>query len=46
MTNRTVPGPAEWPWVGSVGKLAANPLSFFQELTAEYGDMARFSMFG
>ncbi len=46
MTNKSVPGPSEWPWVGSVGRLAANPLAFFQELATEYGDMARFSMFG
>lgn len=46
MTNRTIPGPSEWPWWGSVNQVAENPLDFFLRAADSYGTMARFSMFG
>lgn len=46
MIETTIPGPSELPWIGSVHKLAANPTGFLQELAANYGSMARFTMFG
>lgn len=46
MANQTIPGPAEWPWVGSVGRVIENPPAFFLGLAETYGSMARFSMFG
>jgi cytochrome P450 len=46
MANQTIPGPAEWPWVGSISKVIENPPGFFLELAETYGGLARFSMFG
>jgi len=46
MANQIIPGPSEWPWWGSVNKVAENPLNFFVSIADSYGTMARFSMFG
>jgi cytochrome P450 len=45
-TNKPIPGPAEWPWIGSIRRIIDNPSQFFVELAQEYGDLARFSLFG
>src|SRR5688572_6293372 len=46
MANRQIPGPAEWPWLGSIQRLIENPPAFLVELAQLYGPLARFSMFG
>lgn len=45
MANKTVPGPAEWPLVGSIQRISENPPVFFLELADTYGSMARFNIF-
>ena len=45
MTNQTIPGPSEWPLVGSVGRIMEDPPGFFVELAEKYGKMARFNLF-
>src|SRR5215218_6671271 len=45
MVNQTIPGPAEMPLLGSVRRLAENPLKFFTGLADSYGTMARFNVF-
>ena len=44
--NVTIPGPKEWPWVGSLRRIAEGPADFFLELAEIYGEMARFTLFG
>jgi cytochrome P450 len=44
--KQQAPGPAEWPWVGSIRRVIADPPGFFVELAATYGPLARFSLFG
>lgn len=39
-------GPVELPFIGSILSLRENPPEFFAKLAAEYGDVARFSVFG
>lgn len=46
MAKQTIPGPAEWPWIGSVARIAADPPEFLLELAEKYGEIAQFSMVG
>lgn len=46
MTKTTIPGPSEWPLVGSIGRIIEDPPKFFVELAEEYGEMAQFHLFG
>ncbi|MCC6454869.1 MAG: cytochrome P450 [Caldilineaceae bacterium] len=46
MANKSVPGPTELPWLGSIRRIIDNPPQFFVELAQEYGDLARFTLFG
>ena len=46
MTGKTIPGPREIPFVGSVNQFAHDPLAFLTELARDYGDIAQYSMFG
>jgi cytochrome P450 len=41
----SVPGPREWPLVGSAHRRMRSPLAFFEELSRRHGRAARFSMF-
>jgi cytochrome P450 len=41
----TIPGPSEWPLIGSVHRRFGGPLNFFEELKATCGDAARFTLF-
>jgi cytochrome P450 len=45
-TKQRIPGPSEWPWVGSISRIIQDPPGFFVELSQTYGPVARFSMFG
>jgi cytochrome P450 len=42
---RTLPGPREYPVIGSAHRRFGGPLEFFEQLKSECGDMARFSIF-
>ncbi|AFM11069.1 cytochrome P450 [Turneriella parva] len=39
-------GPVELPFIGSILSLRENPPEFFARLAADYGNVARFSVFG
>ena len=41
----SVPGPREWPLVGSAHRRMRSPLAFFEELGRRHGRAARFTMF-
>jgi len=41
----SIPGPREWPIIGSVLRRFTGPLQFFRELQATCGDAARFTLF-
>src|SRR5271170_4809904 len=42
---RSIPGPRELPFVGSVHGRFRSPLVFFESLKHDHGDAARFSLF-
>jgi cytochrome P450 len=42
---RSIPGPKELPFVGSVHRRFRSPLAFFESLKHDHGDAARFSLF-
>jgi cytochrome P450 len=42
---RTIPGPREIPFIGSVHRRFSSPLTFFETLKRDHGDAARFSLF-
>jgi cytochrome P450 len=42
---RSIPGPRELPFVGSVHRRFSSPLGFFESLKRDHGDAARFSLF-
>jgi cytochrome P450 len=42
---RSIPSPREIPFVGSVHRRFGGPLDFFQDLKAQFGDAARFTLF-
>jgi cytochrome P450 len=46
MAKQIIPGPAEWPWVGSLNRIAKNPPEFFAEMARTYGALARFGLVG
>lgn len=46
MANNVIPGPKEWPWVGSIRRVMQDPPNFFLELVQNYGEVARFTVFG
>jgi cytochrome P450 len=46
VSQQIIPGPKEWPWVGSVQRVIENPPAFFVELAQDYGPVARFGIFG
>jgi len=42
---RSIPGPREIPFIGSVHRRFSGPLKFFEELKKNHGDAARFTLF-
>jgi cytochrome P450 len=42
---RSIPGPREIPFIGSVHRRFSGPLEFFRELKENFGDAARFTLF-
>ena len=46
MASQRIPGPKEWPWLGSASGFIQNPPEFLVELAQQYGTVARFTIFG
>ena len=46
MAQQRIPGPKEWPWLGSVHRIVQGPHDFFVELAETYGQVAQFTMVG
>ena len=46
MSVSTIPGPHETPIVGSLFKMADDPIEFMGDLVARFGPMVRFSLLG
>ena len=46
MAQQRIPGPKEWPWLGSVNRIVQGPHDFFVELAETYGQVAQFTMVG
>jgi cytochrome P450 len=44
--SNSIPGPKEWPFLGSIKRIAENPPAFFLDLAHRYGPLARFSLVG
>jgi len=42
---RSIPGPREIPFIGSVHRRFGGPLEFFRDLKDKFGDAARFTLF-
>ncbi len=45
MTFKTIPGPADTPFLGSVLPFRSNPISFLLDLAQTYGPIVQFSFF-
>ena len=43
--SKTIPGPQETPFLGSLRQFRSNPLNFLVELANTYGPIARFNIF-